>query len=684
MRFGTRADFLDRDFGIVWRGDGAADHSASQVPGAPNDEGPIRPEDFTLKPITVSAERREEPLQQVPSSVSVVTGQTIAIDEIRDINQASRYVPNLNMSYFTNQRLSFPFIRGIGSGQGSPAVTTYIDGVPQLSNATTNQQLYGIDRIEFLRGPQGTLYGRNTLGGVINIVTHKPTNTWERNAEVTFGNYGLQEYRAAVSGPIVKDNLYLSLTGGYQTRDGYSINTITGHDLDDREDVFGRLSLRWTPSEHWEVLLSYNGERDRDGDYAIYDLAALRHHHNRVAHDFEGSTRRDIVEPSLVINYFGQAVEMSLSSSYQYSRARDTTDIDETPLNAARRDNQEHQVAWIEELRFSSPTERPVLINKNMKFAWVGGIFFFDSSDRSRVVNDIRAGAVGPPPGAPFPFQQFQDSDLHDLGVAVYGQGTLTLWDKLDLTVGLRYDYERSRANLTSANSTPLIPGGAPVNDTRDFYRLSPKFGAGYHFTKDLMVYASATEGYRAGGFNPTPPANSGLTSFGQETSWTYEVGVKSSWLNNRLTADAEVFYINWDNVQIDLPNGSASQFFITNGGKARSTGAELELTARPTDNLALFGGLGVMTTRFQDNIVNAGIGRGNDLPFAPDLTWNVGAQYSLKVYKSLRAFARAEVFGIGRYFYDPTNRASQGDYLITNFRLGLTDGRWRIGGVHR
>ncbi len=646
---------------------------------ASNGPEPIRPGDLTLKPIVVTAQLREEPLQQVPESVSVISGQTIQDDEIREVKDAARYVPNLNLQYFTNQRLSFPFIRGIGSGQGSPAVTTYIDGVPQLSFATSNQQLFGVDRIEFLRGPQGTLYVRNTLGGVINIITHKPTNTWERSVETTFGNFGLQDYRGSVSGPIVKDNLYLSLSGGYRTRDGYSTNNFTNHDLDGREDYFGRASLRWTPSEKWEILLSFNGERDRDGDYPLYDIGYLHDHPNRAFHDFEGGTERDVIEPSLVINYFGQNVEMNFSSSYQYWRSRDTTDVDETPIDAARRDNKEHQIAWIEELRFSSPTERPLVINNDTKLSWVGGVFFFASTDNQRVVNDIRPGGVGPG-GAPFPFQQLQNSDTRDIGIAFFGQTTLTLWDKLDFIVGLRYDYQRSRASLDNANSTPLIPASPNVDSTRDFYRLSPKFGVGYHFTKDLMVYGSATEGYRAGGFNSTAPTGTN-PSFDQETSWTYELGVKSSWLKNRLIVNADVFYINWDDVQLDLPNGSPSQFFIANAGKAKSAGAEVEVTFRPVENLDLFAGIGVMNTRFDTNIPGAGIARGNDLPFAPDVTWNVGAQYSMKVYNSLRAFARAEVFGVGKYYYDPSNNAAQTSYALTNLRLGVTDGRWRLEG---
>src|SRR3954447_9896085 len=211
---------------------------------------------YTLEPTIVTAEKREENVQDVPQSVTVITGQEIRDAGITNVQEAGYRAPNVLFSHFTVPRLSFPFIRGIGSGRNNPAVTTYIDGVPQLSFSTSNLNIVDVERFEFMRGPQGTLYGRNTIGGVINIISRKPSNDFFFEPEVTFGNYSLQDYRFTLGGPIVPDKLFISVSGGFLTRQGYTINRVSGHDVDDREEEFGHVSLRWTPSADTEVIFS--------------------------------------------------------------------------------------------------------------------------------------------------------------------------------------------------------------------------------------------------------------------------------------------------------------------------------------------------------------------------------------------------------------------------------------------
>ena len=634
---------------------------------------------FTLQPVLVTAEKREQDPQDVPISLTAINHQTIQDAQIQNIREASRYVPNLNIQHFTAARESFPFIRGIGSGQNSPAVTTYIDGVPQLTFSTSNIQLVDIDRIEFLRGPQGTLYGRNTLGGVINIYTQQPGDVTHGDLTLSGGNYALQDYRGGIRGAVVPGKIYYAFAGGYINRDGYTTNTFTGNQLDNVNDVFGRFELRFTPTPDWDLRLTMSGEQDHDGDFALSDLRTIRSNPNHVSHDYTGLTRRNIGQVAFNAIYHGDEADFTSVTALQYWKSLERTDLDATAFDLLRRDNQEQHRNVVEELRLSSPNAHPTRINDQIKLQWIAGTLIFASGDEPRIGNEARSPLVSQ--GLPTPFTTFQNSNLNNVGVSIYGQETLTFFDKLDFTLGGRVDYEHADGDVRNTASTPFIPASS-FSGTRDDTQFSPRIEVGYHWTPNLLTYASATEGYKAGGFNSTAP-NPGAVSFGPERSWSYEVGAKSSFLDDRLTLNADVFYINWKRLQLDTPIANQpSSFFITNSGEAHSTGFEVEGNYQLNDKLGVFAGMGLTHARFDHAIQpNGQSADGKRLPQAPETTWNVGSQLTVPLPHDLRFYVRAEVNGVGPYSYDATNIAGQGSYILTNFRIGVGDGWWRLEG---
>ena len=355
---------------------------------------------YVLPPVIVTAEKREERLLDVPESVTVISGQAIRDARILDLRDATYRAPNVVMSTFAPPRQSFPFVRGIGSGQNQPGVTTYYDGVPQLSTSTTNQELYNIDRIEFLRGPQGTLYGRNTLGGVINVESRRPTNFFTADADLSFGNYSTQDYRGAVSGPIVKDKLYFTLSGGFVQRDGYSRNLFNGQDIDNRNHIFGRTELLWTPTDRLDIRFMINGERDRDGDFPIYDLASHPRRPRRLNHDFTGQANRTLDQEAVVATYHGDALEITSVSAYQQWHSHEVTDLDESRFDFLRRQNNASEHNLIQELRLGSPTDKPLVLTKDAKLKWLAGVFAFRQDQDSYIGNETRpafASQLGAP-----------------------------------------------------------------------------------------------------------------------------------------------------------------------------------------------------------------------------------------------------------------------------------------------
>jgi len=638
---------------------------ATEPPVAPPTEPIVRYESML-----VTARKWAELSQDVPQSVTVVPGSMIRDAGIRTMRDASFYVPNLFINEFTSRRLTFPTIRGIGSGVGDPAVTTYIDGVPQLTINSTNLPMIDVERIEFLRGPQGTLYGRNSIGGLIHIITRRPGNTLEFRGGGTFGNYDLQEYELSASGPLVEDELFFSLSGLHSSRDGYTFNTFTGNDVDDRDSLFGRGQLLWTPSEQSEFRLTVYGETSRDGGFALSELTGLRRQPNRINQDFEGVANRDLVGTSLTWNYFGEEVDFVSISGYQDWEVFETSDFDFSFIDGIRRRTEESQNYFSQEFRLSSSEDRPVELSESTTLKWLAGLSFFVSdSDRSAANNFRPAGA-----GILFPPEQVgidtQWGNFDDFSIAGFGQATFILDEKLELTGGLRYDFEHKEGTV---NHT-FEAGGFTVLSTttsldRDFDAVVPKFSAAYHFSDNFMGYGLAAMGFKAGGFNLNAPT--GRLSFDQETSWTYEAGFKSTFFNERLSANASVFFIDWDDLQLSLFDAMTGGY-IANAASATSRGFEIELGLKPAEGWDLFAGLGYTDAEFDNFIDPFGTNvSGRKLAFVPERTWNFGGQYSGRVCEDATWYVRGEYVGVGTYYYDAGNRAGE-QFELANFRVGV------------
>lgn len=628
--------------------------------------------------IVVTARKWTEPVQSVPNAVTVIQTDEIQSAGIHDLRDASSAVPNLTMGNFSVRRLTFPYLRGVGSGRNSPAVTTVIDGVPQLSYATANQELLDIERIEFLRGPQGALYGRNTLGGAINIVPRLPSRAPSATSSLAAGSDNFFDARVSTEGGLGSGMTAGGVSAGYSTRDGYTKNDITGNRLDDRESFFGRAQLLWPDQGPWTYRLSLNGEADRDGDYALYDLASLRSRPHHVAHDYEGRSDRDLTQPVFTATRNGDNVDLTSITAFQWWRSHDLTDLDMSPADLIRRDNEENQEAVIEEVRLSSPADAPIHLGAPATLRWMAGSLLYHSTYSQRAFNDYRPGSVAML-GLPFPYQQHDDADLEDTGISLFGNATITLHERLEIGMGLRNDYEHRSSDIRSYAAPAFMPPSGPDGEA-DFNQVSPCGSLGYHLTPNTMAYVEASKGYKAGGFNTL--AIPGHATYAEETSWTYETGLKTDWLEKRVTANLALFHTDWDDLQMDVPAGAPGVFYLDNTSKATSDGGELELTIRPVSGLSLFGALGLLDTQFDDGSTSGGqdVG-GNDLPFAPHMTWRAGTEYSHSLCAHATGFIRLEGVGTGRYYYDAINGASQSSFTLVNTRAGFTSGQWRVEG---
>ena len=638
-----------------------------------------QPPAVTLPTVIVTAEREAADVKDVPASVTAVTQQTLIDSGIRAITEAAIFAPNTVFTEFTARKVSNARFRGIGSSPGNPAITTYIDGVPQLNSASSNIELLDVGQIEFVRGPQSPLFGRNTLGGIVNVVSARPSmSDWTGSVIAPFGNVGQKEVRGNVSGPI-GSKAAIGVAAGTQRRDGFTVNAITGNDLDYRDGTFAKAQLLVVPNANWEGRLIYAHERNRDGDYALGDLDAIRATPFRVARDFEGFTNRDINSATFNLRGTGQGLAIESNTGFVKWNTEDATDLDYTPLPLATRNNDEADRQFTQELRVASPENAPYQIADTVQVKWQAGLDYFNQAYEQDAVNTLSPFVLSPQ----IPFSVAMHSpqaDIDNAGIGLFGRGTVTFNDRFDVTAGLRFDHESSDAVLRTFFE-PAIPCENLVAAEQSFSDVSPQFAVGYRVNDRANVYASAARGYKAGGFNAA--ALPGSEAYGEEHAWHLEAGVKSSLAGGKAAATAAVFFIDWDDLQLNVPNPFVpGQFYIANVGGAGSSGFEFDVTARPVQMLDVFASFGYTNTSFADGTTSMGLDvSGNALPFTPDYTAMLGAQYSPSITSTISGFVRGEAVLSGAFHYDEANTRQQEAYSLVNVRAGARS-RYLFGEV--
>ena len=626
---------------------------------------------FQLPPLVVTAQKEPADPQALPLSLTTVAKPTLQSAGIETVSQAGAYGPNVGFTEFTARKLSNARFRGIGASPANPSITTFLDGVPQLNSNSASIDLVDVDQIEFVRGPQSALFGRNALGGLINITSTRPSLTaWSGTLSVPFANVDARDIKGGVAGPLVANTLGMAVSLQYGRRDGYTVNDVTGNDLDSRSAFAGKGQLLWTPMKSWETRVIINSERDRDGDYALSDLGGLRVNPYHTARDFEGYTHRDIFGTTILNRYEGSSLTLSATTGFLKWKTADLTDLDYTPLPLVTRDNTEESFQFTQEVRVASSASVPVRLSDAAALKWQGGLFLFTQNYDQDAARNFSAGFLSP--FLPFPVRQTSpQAALDDVGVGIFGQGIVTLSDRVDLTAGLRFDHEQKDANLNVFFTPAIAPPQQTVAD-ESFSNVSPQFAAAFHLQPGKTLYASVANGYKAGGFNAASPP--GTESYDEEHTWNFEGGVKTTWASGRLAANAAVFHINWEDMQLNLPNLFVpGEFYIANVGGASSSGVELELNARVHPNVDLFGGVGYTKARFKDDSISSGapVG-GNTVPNTPDYTASLGIQLSRNLAQDTSLYGRAEATFTGAFEYDDLNTEGQDAYSLANFRAGL------------
>ncbi|PWS26897.1 hypothetical protein DHW03_12790 [Pedobacter yonginense] len=638
-----------------------------------------------LDEVTVFAQKTEENIQNVPMSVTALSATKVNDYRIQNTRDLATIVPNLYSSNPGDGR-NVTSIRGIGTTSYDPAVATYIDGVNQFGLDTYIASLFDIERIEVLRGPQGTLYGRNAMGGVINIVTKQPTNNTNGFAGIDIGNFGQQRYSAGIRTALIKDKLFFGAAGLYNKQNGFYTNTFNNSKFDKLHGYLGNYYLKFQASSKFALTLNVKHNENRNN--GTFPLAGSVEEALTNPFQLNQNATTQMVDnlfnTSLSANYSGDAFNFSSQTAYQsnYRYYTQPIDGDFSPIDGVSiinnygKDWNKVQV-YTQEIKFSSPA------SSTSSFKWLAGLYGFHQYNP--VKQGTFFGADGPLLGAPFPnVTSLNTNTGKSYGLAAFGQVSYALTEKLEATLGLRYDYEHKKQ---SALGQFLMDGMEPIttqNDTSstaNFKAFSPKFTLAYAITENNNLYGNYSRGYRAGGITQlgSDPSVLPLVSYKPEYSNNFEIGSKNTFLNNLLTLNVSAFYIRLTDAQVPVLILPDAVTVTRNAGKLTSKGLEAELSAKPFKGFNVDYNFGYTDAKYTSLQLpqNGAIANldGNRQLYTPNLTSMLALQYSYEVDKTskLNLVARGEWAFTGNQFYDLGNNIQQKGYNLYNAKIGVT-----------
>ena len=627
-------------------------------------------EEYKLEPTTVTAQKREENVQDIPASISVFSDIELEDAGIENTLELTRFTPNVYMRHTGPENVVvFRGISAFDSAIYSPA-GLYVDDVCYPINYMHNADLFNIERVEILKGPQGTLYGRNTESGVINIITKQPDNVFRGKIFGEYGNYdtshgNIASYRAGgnISGPMVRDKLYLGLAGQWENSDGFMKNEYNDDDEAGKIDhLNGRGTLRWTPSTQWDISLIAE-VIDYDDKIGVWRFLTGPYKTDRykVEYDGENYSKEDGNGQTLRVKYEGDSFNVLSVSGLRYYQNKNAQDYDCTadPFNDWGTVYSKYKNRQLsQELRLSSPDA-----GKPLK--WLVGLYGFTEETDIDLDNPILG--------------EYRKTDMDTNGYAIFGQTTYTFFDKLHLTAGLRYDHQdlEGEQKYDFIDMMTGSPQSLNFDKDLDYDEVLPKFSITYDLTDDIMTYVSASKGYLVGGYNYCAAVDKESFWYDPEYTWNYELGIKTAWLDKRLIANLSCFYIDIKDKQNLEFDATTLAMKVRNAAEAHSQGVELELQARPVVGLDLFAGFGYTEAKFDDWVATeidwstmSTIQydyKDKYLPNAPKYTYNLGIQYR----HQSGLFGRADLLGIGDFYGDAKNRVKEDAYNLVNLRLG-------------
>lgn len=608
--------------------------------------------------IIVTAQKRSEKLQDVPIAVTALTAESMEKKRILDLVDLSNQAPGLQIKTDDNGANPRIFIRGVGVNDFNPATNSavgiYSDGVYVASPLAQRLAFFDLQQVEVLRGPQGTLYGRNTTGGAINVQSRLPDNVAEADFNFEYGNFNSVNAQGGFSLPIIKDKLAIRVAGLYQRDDGYSLNRLTGHRGNDVNRWALRGVVRFTPTSDITDNLVISVGKSRGGSIWAYNRSLFPATAEATGPDglcgsgfytsgqctnllgyantsedlyqgdyqFEGKDKVDLLTISNSLSIDLGGVSLVSVTGYQHAWRDDLEETDANPLPIIYGRYKAKQNTFSQELRLQS--------NGGGPFKYVIGAYYAHDFLINDSYYDLLPGFLNPTPDNPtgtdlvngiglfnWPLRQVTDS------YAGFGQIDYDVTSKLTLTGGLRYSADRKSFHYVSEAAFGAVP--IFIYDNRKtFSSWSGKVGVQYKFSPRANIYASYNRGTKSGGFFSGQTGDPVLVQpYKDETVNAYEVGAKTELLGKTLQANVSAFYYDYRNLQVYTTqiSGLVTRQVFTNASAARIYGGELELVARPTNGLNITLSGAYLNAKYRNFISQGANYSGNTLPSAPKIS---------------------------------------------------------------
>ena len=706
----------------------AGDKSAQDDTKASQDAS--KQDGFALPAVTVTSQKREENVQDIPDAVTILSGKEILDKGIgRSASEVLNYVPNASAATQQHGRPRW-WIRGVGAGQQqwdlANPVGFYLDEVYIANASATGLPLFDVERVEVLRGPQGTLWGKNTTGGAISVISKKPSfneSPTDNYVKLDYGSYDDRIYEGGIGGVILDERLAGRLSFHQQDYGGPFKNEFTGGTDGKVNDgvIRGQLLASITPD--LEALLGVHYRKyDTDGaittagSYASngvfrngYAPSTNRRHVSTNADNNEDSSQN-----GARLNLKWQLGKYALTAitGYEYFDRKTLTDTDYTPLEISRGRTDGWSRQFSQELRIASPRED--------RWNWLAGLHYFNENIQYETQNAQLppasvASLAGSPPVRPItsPGAAYNQSNLHhkDTSFAIFGSNTYNFTDQWNATLGLRWTHEKKDYNLERSGSTggtaankwstfgqwwnayngtfqpagTLASGTFNTSDSKTWNHWTYDFTPEYKITPTDRIFFKYAHGVKAGGFNTAATSLAAVNVVDPEQLDDFELGYKSEWLGGKLNFNATAFHYIYKDVQVNVvgfnANANATVSYLQNAKKAHVNGAEFELEALPIDNLHVKSSIGLLDAKFDDFEIlnNGGNLDGNQLVRSPHVTANLSAEYQIPLANGNKVVIGTDGRYTGKqyYFVTPQSEArhflSQDAFTIVDARIAFT-----------
>ena len=622
-------------------------------------------QNITLEEIIVTAERREQNLQTTPLAVTALSELQMERRNITETMDLGRQVPLLIAYNNVTLGASVAYwLRGIGSTESlatfDPPVLTYVDEVANPRQNANNLELVEVERMEVLRGPQGTLFGRNTTGGAVNIVTKKPSDEFEAKGEIGYGRFNEIRLKGSLNIPVT-DKFLTKWSAFYVEDDGWQTSTVTGEKFNFAEHLGLRGAVRILPADNvtWDFSANWSTQDHQNIQSSVDPVASNTNHSaGKDGPWLLGSGRFNAVflnncktgdgplewlSNNCTVNetegydlYSNLVIDMDNFSIGVITGYRNLNHNFVSPLFARTPElplvNEGNHNMFSQELKFTGNA-------LDGRLDWVTGFFYMKEDNLTRFQTSLVFAQFGAP-------LVLDDNNMENdtESLAWYVQGDYEIVDNLTLTAGVRWTDEKksipfyfhTNAAGVEFDINDIVAAGTP--DQATAIQWTPRIAASYQVNDDMMIFASATRGFKSGGWNGRAGQARLMTRFEEETVWSYEVGTRAEWLDNRLRTNVTLFDVTYSGLQIPAlafqpAPGEPPRFVTNNAAEMNVRGAEIELSAQLAEGLNVYANIGLQDAKYND-ISPAAVASGfvpgvTEPQRAPDNTIQVGFDYT-------------------------------------------------------